>query len=182
MEKLMERKLKDYAVLMLKGMGMGAADVVPGVSGGTIAFIVGIYDELINSIKSINLESLKLFFSGKWTLKELLLHLIDTEKIFQYRALRFARKDQTELSGFDENLFVENSFANDRTLVSLLEEFRIVRQTSIIFFENLQNAALTNTGKANGNEISVETIGRLIVGHNFHHLKIIEERYLPNLK
>ena len=62
----MERKLKDYAVLMLKGMGMGAADVVPGVSGGTIAFIVGIYDELINSIKSINLEGLKLFFSGKW--------------------------------------------------------------------------------------------------------------------
>ena len=62
----MERKLKDYAVLMLKGMGMGAADVVPGVSGGTIAFIVGIYDELINSIKSINGESLKLFFTGKW--------------------------------------------------------------------------------------------------------------------
>lgn len=64
--KLMERKLKDYVVLMLKGMVMGAADVVPGVSGGTIAFIVGIYDELINSIKSINLESLKLFFTGKW--------------------------------------------------------------------------------------------------------------------
>lgn len=61
----MERKLKDYAVLMLKGMGMGAADVVPGVSGGTIAFIVGIYDELINSIKNINLHSLKLLFTGK---------------------------------------------------------------------------------------------------------------------
>lgn len=62
----MERKLKDYAFLTLKGMAMGAADVVPGVSGGTIAFIVGIYDELINSIKSINWESLKLFFTGKW--------------------------------------------------------------------------------------------------------------------
>lgn len=62
----MERKLKDYAFLTLKGMAMGAADVVPGVSGGTIAFIVGIYDELINSIKSINGESLKLFFTGKW--------------------------------------------------------------------------------------------------------------------
>lgn len=62
----MERKLKDYAFLVLKGMGMGAADVVPGVSGGTIAFIVGIYDELINSIKSINGKSLKLFFTGKW--------------------------------------------------------------------------------------------------------------------
>lgn len=62
----MERRLKDYAVLVLKGMGMGAADVVPGVSGGTIAFIVGIYDELIDSIKSINLDSLKLFFNGKF--------------------------------------------------------------------------------------------------------------------
>ncbi len=91
-------------------------------------------------------------------------------------------KTETELSGFDEDLFVANSFANDRTLVSLLEEFRIVRQTSIIFFENLQNVALTNTGKANGNEISVETIGRLIVGHNFHHLKIVEERYLPEVE
>lgn len=62
----MERKLKDYLMLSLKGMGMGAADVVPGVSGGTIAFIVGIYDELIDSIKSINGKSLKLFFTGKW--------------------------------------------------------------------------------------------------------------------
>ena len=62
----MERKLKDYALLMLKGMGMGAADVVPGVSGGTIAFIVGIYDELINTIKSINLQSFKLLFTFKF--------------------------------------------------------------------------------------------------------------------
>jgi len=62
----MKRNMKGYALLVLKGMGMGAADVVPGVSGGTIAFIVGIYDELINSIKSINKESLKLFFTGKW--------------------------------------------------------------------------------------------------------------------
>lgn len=62
----MERKLKDYAFIALKGMGMGAADVVPGVSGGTIAFIVGIYDELIETIKSINMESLRLFFTGKW--------------------------------------------------------------------------------------------------------------------
>ncbi len=67
-------------------------------------------------------KSLFAYAEGKWTLKELLLHLIDTEKIFQYRALRFARKDETELSGFDEDLFAANSFANDRTLVSLLEE------------------------------------------------------------
>ena len=62
----MKRKLKDYAFIALKGMGMGAADVVPGVSGGTIAFIVGIYDELIETIKSINMESIRLFLTGKW--------------------------------------------------------------------------------------------------------------------
>lgn len=127
-------------------------------------------------------KALFAYSDGKWTLKELLLHLIDTEKIFQYRALRFARKDKTELAGFDEDFFVAHSFANERTLVSLLEEFRTVRQCSIIFFENLQNEALPYTGNANGNEISVETLGQLISGHNYHHLKIIEERYLPNLK
>lgn len=136
--------------------------------------------EIFSNLNEEN--SLFAYAEGKWTLKELLLHLIDCEKIFQYRALCFARKDQTELSGFDEDDYVANSFANERTLVSLLEEFRTVRQTSIIFYENLQNEALQYTGKANGNEISVENIGKVIVGHNFHHLKVIEERYLPNLK
>lgn len=146
-------------------------------------------EELVNSgAETIQIYSglddkkaLFAYADGKWTLKELLLHLIDAEKIFQYRALRFARQDKTELAGFDEDFFVAHSYANERTLVSLLEEFRTVRQCSIIFFENLQNVALPNTGKANGNEISVETLGKLISGHNYHHLKIIEERYLPNL-
>ncbi len=146
-------------------------------------------EELVNSgAETIQIYSglndekaLFAYAEGKWTLKELLLHLIDAEKIFQYRALRFARKDQTELSGFDEDFFVAHSYANERTLVSLLEEFRTTRQMSIIFFENLQNVSLANTGKANGNEISVETLGKLIAGHNYHHLKIIEERYLPKM-
>ena len=146
-------------------------------------------EELVNSgAETIQIYSglndekaLFAYAEGKWTLKELLLHLIDAEKIFQYRALRFARKDQTELSGFDEDFFVAHSYANERTLVSLLEEFRTTRQMSIIFFENLQNVSLSNTGKANGNEISLETLGKLIAGHNYHHLKIIEERYLPKM-
>lgn len=138
----------------------------------TISFFSGLDNE----------KALFAYAEGKWTLKELLLHLIDCEKVFQYRALCFARKDQNNLPGFDEDLYVENSFANERTLVSLLEEFRTVRQSTIIFFENLQNIALQNKGVANGNEISVETLGKIIVGHNYHHLKVIEERYLPNLK
>lgn len=118
---------------------------------------------------------------GKWTLKELLLHLSDTERVFQYRALAFARGEQAELPGFDENGYADNSFGNERSLESLLEEYQLVRKSSQILFETLNPEALNNKGKANGNEISVETIGKLIVGHNYHHLHIIEERYLPRL-
>lgn len=123
-------------------------------------------------------EALFKYAPGKWTLKELLLHLIDAERIFLYRALRFSRKDSTELPGWDEEHYALNSFAQGRTLTSLLEEFRAVRQSGIIFFENLNNAALPARGVANGNEISVKTLGKLIVGHNYHHLNIIRERYL----
>ncbi|MCS3531895.1 DinB family protein [Chryseobacterium sp. JUb7] len=118
---------------------------------------------------------------GKWTLKELLLHLSDTERVFQYRILAFARGDQNELPGFDEELYAKNSFANARSLQSLLEEYKLIRKSSQILLETFNTAALSNIGTANGNQISVETIGKLIVGHNIHHLNIIEERYLPNL-
>lgn len=122
------------------------------------------------------------YAEGKWTLKELLLHLSDTERVFQYRILAFARGEQAELPGFDENGYAEQSFANERSLESLMEEYKLVRKSSQILVENLNPKALHNTGKANGNEISVETIGKLIVGHNYHHLNIIEERYLPGLQ
>lgn len=125
-------------------------------------------------------QALYKYAPEKWSLKELLLHLIDAERIFLYRALRFSRKDQTELPGWDEETYAQNSFADARTLTSLLEEFRAVRQSGIIFFENLNNSALPESGLANGNQISVETLGKLIVGHNYHHLDIIRERYLPS--
>jgi len=118
---------------------------------------------------------------GKWTLKELLLHLSDTERIFQYRILAFARGEKNELPGFDEELYAQNSFANERNVESLLEEFKLVRKSSQILLETLNLSVLNNIGTANGNQISVETIGKLIVGHNYHHLNIIEERYLPKL-
>jgi len=117
----------------------------------------------------------------KWSLKTLLEHLTDTEKIFHYRALRFARKDNTELAGFDEELYARNSASDARLLSDLIEEFRTNRQSSLLFFQNLTTDQLLQTGKANGNEISVATIGKLIVGHNIHHLRIIRERYLPLL-
>lgn len=118
---------------------------------------------------------------GKWTLKEMLLHLSDTERIFQYRILAFARGEKSDLPGFDENNYADNSFANERSLESLLEEYKLVRKSSQVLLETLHQNVLNNIGKANGNELSVETIGKLIVGHNIHHLNIIEERYLPKL-
>ncbi|OWK74372.1 DNA damage-inducible protein DinB [Flavobacteriaceae bacterium JJC] len=131
-----------------------------------------------------NLTSEKSTFAyaeGKWTLKELLQHLIDAERIFAYRALRFARKDKTELAGWDEEEYAKYYFSAERPLESLIEEFETVRKSSVIFFETLHQSVFQESGTANGNEISVETIGKLIVGHNIHHLNIIRERYLPEL-
>ena len=121
------------------------------------------------------------YAEGKWTLKELLQHLIDAERIFIYRALRFSRNDQTELAGWDEELYAKEYFLNDVSLKTLLEEFDFLRKSNILFFGNLKEEILSRKGVANGNEISVETIGKLIVGHNIHHLNIIRERYVPNL-
>ncbi|WP_417431422.1 DinB family protein [Halpernia sp.] len=118
------------------------------------------------------------YAEGKWTLKELLQHLSDTERVFQYRILAFARGEKSELPGFDEENYAANSFANERNLESLLKEYQLVRQSSLILLETLNPSVLKNIGPANGNQICVETIGKLIVGHNIHHLNIIEERYL----
>ncbi len=126
-------------------------------------------------------QSLFAYADGKWTLKEMLLHLSDTERVFQYRALAFARGEKAELPGFDENGYADSSFGNERTLESLMEEYKTVRKSSQILFETLNPSVLNNTGTANGNPITVETIGKLIIGHNYHHLNIIKERYLPGL-
>ncbi len=118
---------------------------------------------------------------GKWSLKILLQHLIDAERIFVYRALRFSRNDQTELAGWDEEDYAKNYFLEEISLKSLLEEFEYLRKSTVLFFENLNANILSKKGIANKNEISVETIGKLIVGHNIHHLNIIKERYLISL-
>ncbi|AZA75087.1 DinB family protein [Chryseobacterium indoltheticum] len=121
------------------------------------------------------------YAEGKWTLKEVLLHLSDTERIFQYRILAIARGEKSELPGFDEELYAQNSFANERNLDSLLEEYQLVRKSSQILLETMNSSVLNNIGTANGNQISAQTIGKLIVGHNIHHLNVVDERYLPKL-
>ena len=115
---------------------------------------------------------------NKWTPKEILLHLIDAERAFSYRALFIARSDNADLEGFDENTFAENSNANERNMSELLKEYNSVRASSINLFESFSDKTLERVGKANGNNFSVRVAGFLICGHERHHRKTIKERYL----
>lgn len=114
----------------------------------------------------------------KWTIKEIVQHLIDAERIFAYRALRFARFDFTDLQGFDENHYVSHSFCDDNDYKTILEEFKIVRTSSVMLFESFNDDVLLNKATCNGNPMSVRAIGYAISGHQLHHLNVIKERYL----
>ncbi len=115
---------------------------------------------------------------GKWTIKEIIQHLIDSERVFNYRALRFARRDTTNLMGFDENLYVENADANSREFIELLDEFATLRKDTVLLYKSFSYDALVEIGTANGNTISVRALGYITSGHLLHHLKVIQERYL----
>jgi len=115
---------------------------------------------------------------GKWSIKEVIGHLIDAERIFAYRALRFARNDQSALPGFDENNYVANSNFGERRLADLAEEYEFVRKSNIYLFRHLGEEVWLRRGKANDNEISVRALAYCIAGHERHHLGIIRERYL----
>jgi uncharacterized damage-inducible protein DinB len=118
------------------------------------------------------------YASGKWSIKELLCHVMDAERIFAYRALRFARNDQTELHGFDEGTYAPEANAHTRKLVQLADEMKRLRATTIDLFAGFSPEMLARTGKANKNLISVINLGYVIAGHETHHRNILIERYL----
>jgi hypothetical protein len=118
------------------------------------------------------------YAEGKWTLKDIILHLIDAERIFSYRALRIARGDTTPLPGFEENNYVVAARANDRHLKSLLEEFATVRHATLLLFKNLSDDELKRMGTASNVGVSARAIGFIILGHLKHHQRIFRERYL----
>lgn len=118
------------------------------------------------------------YAEDKWTIKELLGHLIDGERVFAYRAFRFSRADKTPLPGFDQNPYIENANYNSIKLADLLAEFSLLRQSNILFFQNLADEYWDRTGIASDNEISVRALAYILVGHIRHHVKILQERYL----
>lgn len=115
---------------------------------------------------------------GKWSVKEVLGHVIDTERVFVYRALRFARKDPAALPGFDQDAWVPESGVSTRTLKSLVEEHRASRASTIAFLEGLAPEAWERVGTANDARMSVRAAAWVIAGHELHHRNILRDRYL----
>ena len=116
--------------------------------------------------------------TAKWTIKEVLSHLIDGERIFAYRVFRIARGDKTPIEGFEQDGYIENSHANERTFAELLDEFNLLRRANVLFFKNLDNDDWVRTGTANNVEISVRAIAFVMGGHIRHHITILRSRYL----
>jgi len=118
------------------------------------------------------------YVPGKWMLKEVIGHLCDTERILTYRALRFARNDKTPLAGFEENDYVAYSNLKSRTLQSIGIEYLIIRESSIAFFNSLDESDFDRVGEANNNKVTVRDLLYFIITHQRHHFAIIKERYL----
>lgn len=118
------------------------------------------------------------YAEGKWVIKDIIQHVIDSERIFAYRALRIARGDKTPLPGFEENDYAASANAEKRHLQDLLTELSIVRQGNIFMFKSFTQEELARTGTASGYTVSARALGFLLIGHQNHHMNVFKERYL----
>lgn len=148
-----------------------AGDVVETLSTqgqASLAFLRAIDEE----------KSLSRYAPGKWSMREVVGHMIDAERIFTYRALRFARNDETALASFDENAYVASASFDDRTLASLCDEFEAVRRASVLLFASLNGTEWMRRGIASNNGMSVRALAWVTAGHELHHVGILRTRYL----
>lgn len=115
---------------------------------------------------------------GKWTLKEMLQHIIDCERIFNFRALAFARGETQSIPGFEEDEYAAKSFGNQRDWMELCEEFNVVRNSSVLLFKSFNAETLCRSGVSNNREMTVNALAYAVAGHLKHHVEVIKERYL----
>ena len=132
--------------------------------------------ELIHSIPELRADFR--YAEGKWSIREVLCQMMDAERIFSYRALRFARNDKTALPGFDENEYAKYLNATGRSLTQIGDEMQHLRTSTVDLFESFNEEMLTRKGTASNNELSVVALGIIIAGHETHHCKVLKERYL----
>lgn len=149
---------------------------------GSIDLITGIekaFESTLRFYQSISDEKMECrYVEGKWTIKDIIQHHIDAERVFAYRALRFAREDKTELPGFEENSYANSSRGNSRSKDSLIEEYQAVRNSTLSLFKSFDDDVLLRIGVASGGEMSVRATSFIIIGHEAHHCNVIKERYL----
>ncbi|NVK08478.1 MAG: DinB family protein [Tenacibaculum sp.] len=135
---------------------------------------------LINNLSNDELDYR--YEKNKWSIKEVLVHIIDDERIYGYRALSFARNDKTNLPGFEQEDYNYYSDTSERTIENILEEYEALRLSTIALFNGLSDKSLKRIGIANGNRASARALGYHILGHELHHIKTIENLYLKELK
>ncbi|GGG48572.1 DinB family protein [Bizionia arctica] len=149
----------------------GSKDLISGIASSL--------QETLTFLKSIPDDKLEYRYQeAKWTIKDVIQHMIDTERIFAYRALRFARRDTVSLAGFEENAYASVANANDRTRKDLFKEYQLVRESTLMLFKGMDVDMLMQIGEASGVNMSVRAIGFVTIGHEKHHCQIIESRYL----
>jgi len=153
-------------------MALGDVELIEELKRGKSAFL-SLFEEIPE--EKLNYA----YAEGKWSLAEVLIHMIDTERIFQYRALCIARNDKTLLPGFDQDAYVPYSNAANRSINSLIAEYTAVRDSTISLFNSFDDEAIKRVGTASGSKMSVRALGFIISGHQAHHVQILRERYLP---
>jgi uncharacterized damage-inducible protein DinB len=169
-EKPKEGEYPAYAIMYMK--------LIPN-DGLLLKHLHDGFDSIKKLILSLPEEKLLYrYANNKWTIKEVLVHLVDDERIYAYRALCFARNEKTPLPGFEQDDYITSSNANDRSIESILDEYEAVRKATIALYEGLDDDALLRSGIANNNKATVRALGYHIAGHELHHLNIITERYL----
>jgi len=137
------------------------------------------YNYLLEFVKTIPAEKYEhRYQEDKWTVKEVLIHMADTERVFQYRALRFSRNDKEPLQGFDEKHFIKNSNSDNITFDQAVEDLINVRKSTLSLFKMCSDSQLMRSGVANGAMVTVRALGFIIAGHQAHHINVISTRYL----
>jgi arsenate reductase-like glutaredoxin family protein len=144
-----------------------------------ISLLKELRDQFVEFLEKLSPTDLSLSYAdGKWSVAQVLQHIVDTERIFQYRALSIARKDKTALPGFDQEMYVSVSSANSRMLPDFINEFAIVRNSGIALFESMDEEMLKEIGNANGAPLSPRAAGFISAGHQKHHLILFKKLYL----
>ena len=148
-------------------------------SGDILDVLAAQRDELVELLQDLTDEQARRrYAAGKWSVKEIVGHLIDAERCFAVRAMAFARQDPEALPGFDEQIYVRNGGADERDLDGLLEEYRLLRTANVVLFGAFSDEAWTRRGTASGVEFTTRAKVWIVAGHQAHHTKVLRERYL----